>query len=204
MAGPTTGIGGAAAFRLITSSNFRGRGDSSAPPTRWSPEAHHADLQAVLTAYHVTHVHLVAHSIGVGYALGFAELHPGTVLSVVAGDYVPWVGQVSTEWVTMVDSGGVVTTSLIPGGDSFPLTRDYRPFLASNALPVLVLQRTRGPTPEQLANWLTIWSSAKHARVHLVDSGHDVFASASAVEPIVTFLRSVTESSQRPSPAPIR
>jgi pimeloyl-ACP methyl ester carboxylesterase len=195
--------------RQVISLSLRGRGGSSTPLAGWTPEDHQADLAAVLKAWGVGAAHLVAHSMGVGYALGFAQAHPGQVLSVVSGDSAPWLGQVSQEWADgvarrasgaydpqtprriLAEQGAATATVALTGEEPIPLARDYRPLLASTTMPVLVLQRTEGFTPEALQTWLGIWSGARTAQVRVIAGGHDVFSSAEGSAEVLAFLKAL-------------
>jgi pimeloyl-ACP methyl ester carboxylesterase len=207
--GWSTLVAGLSGQRQVIGLSFRGRGGSTTPPTGWTVEAHQADLAAVLQARGVGQVHLVAHSMGVGYALGFAQAHPAQVLSVVSGDYAPWFGQVSQAWADgvarrangtydpeaarriLAEQGAATATAAIGTDEPIPLTRDYRAFLGGNPMPVLVVQRAEGFTPEELSTWLSIWAGAKTAQVRVVSGGHDVFGSAEGAAEVLRFLKTL-------------
>lgn len=191
--------------RQVIALSLRGRGDSSAPLVGWTAEHHQQDIAAVLDAWQLPQVHIVAHSMGVGYALEFAQANPQRARSFVSGDYAPWLGQVSREWVTRAASPeapphaaqvapkiyaeqGAPTTVAAVGHESFPLTRDYRPFLATTTMPVLVLQHAQDTDRQELDEWLTVWRDAKTATITILDADHDVLASPDGQAAVRAFL----------------
>lgn len=95
----------AAGPRKLVAVSLRGRGASDCPDHGWTPQDHQSDIAAVVRAEKLGRYHLVAHSMGVAYAVGFALSRPrDEIQSFIAADYPPVVFQVNEEWASMVES----------------------------------------------------------------------------------------------------
>ena len=75
--------------RRIVVMEFRGHGGSTAPESGYGFATLCGDVGAVVDAVTAGPVHLVTFSRGTTYAVGWAIEHPGRVLSIAIGDYVP-------------------------------------------------------------------------------------------------------------------
>lgn len=77
----------ALAPRRCVAVSLRGRGRSDVPASGYSFDDHVADLGAVVAHLELERFSLMAYSMGVAWALGYALLHPGRVTGLVLGDY---------------------------------------------------------------------------------------------------------------------
>ena len=174
--------------RTLVAISLRGRGASDCPDRGWAPADHHADVRAVIEAERLARYHLVGHSMGVAYGLGFALGRPhGEIASFVAADYFPAVIQVTEEWAQMVESSAPPRTYdprfarhiLREQGSA-----DYAARLGELRLPMLAIFGTRSMEPEVEARYAT----ATELRVLWIQHGHDTFTSADARSAITDHL----------------
>ncbi|MET0899058.1 MAG: alpha/beta fold hydrolase [Mycobacterium sp.] len=75
--------------RRLVVVELRGHGQSSAPSDGYDLAALSGDVDAVVDAVADGPVHLVTFSRGTSYAVKWAIDHPGRVLSIAIGDYLP-------------------------------------------------------------------------------------------------------------------
>jgi len=168
----------ALAPRKLIAISLRGRGASDSPDTGWTPEDHHGDILAVIQAEQLRRYHLVGHSMGVSYALGFALGRPaGEIVSFLAADYFPAVMQVTEEWAVRVESHVHDHARLGRRVLREQGARDYADRLGELAMPVLVVLGTQ--SMERFVEGQ--WAKAPHHRVLWIEDGHDTFKNAAAI-----------------------
>ena len=66
--------------------SLRGRGKSEAPQSGYSLDEHASDIEAAVKVSGLAEYYLMAHSLGVPYAIRFAASDPG-VKGLIIGDY---------------------------------------------------------------------------------------------------------------------
>src|SRR5262249_62058866 len=77
----------ALAPRRCVAVSLRGRGRSDAPATGYAFDDHVGDLVALLARPDLPRCSIMAYSMGVPWALGYALREPGRVAGLVLGDY---------------------------------------------------------------------------------------------------------------------
>lgn len=167
--------------RKLVAISLRGRGASDSPETGWTPEDHHRDVHAVIEAEKLGRYHLVGHSMGVAYGIGFAlGRPPGEIASLTAADYFPAVIQVTEEWAKAVESRPP-PLSYDPRIGRRVLreqgTRDYTDRLGELHMPILVVLGTRSAEPRVEG----LYAKAPDHRVIWIDHGHDTFSNRAAL-----------------------
>lgn len=80
--------------------SFRGRGRSGTPETGYGLDEHVADIENVVAAAGLNRFHLFGHSRGVSYALGYAQRHPASVMSLIVEDYPAMHKRMPVGWDT--------------------------------------------------------------------------------------------------------
>ncbi len=185
--------------RTLIAISIRGRGASDAPEAGWTIAAQASDIAAVVHQEHLARYHLVAHSMGVGYALHQALAHPTEVASFTAADYRPGLPLVSEEWVAR--------------GEDRPRDERYEPRIKRRML------REQGAVDwiPELAEWTVptlailstqssdrfvedMWKRAPAARVLWIEHGHDTFTNADARVALVEHLDRVDRDALRYAP----
>lgn len=178
------------AKRKLVAISLRGRGASDCPGAGWTPQDHHGDIAAVLRAEKIAHYDLVSHSMGVGYAVGFALSRPrNEIRNFVAADYFPAVMQVDEQWARMVESKEPPLT-YDPRMARHVLREqgghDYAGRLDELAMPMLVILGRKSMEPSVAA----LYSKAPHHTVLWIDHGHMTFTNDEAIAKVATFLQS--------------
>lgn len=176
--------------RKLVAISLRGRGASDCPDTGWTPQDHHRDIAAVLRAEKMAHYDLVSHSMGVGYAVGFALSRPrNEIRNFVAADYFPAVMQVTEQWAQMVESQEPPLT-FDPRMARHVLREqgghDYAGRLDELTMPMLVILGRKSMEPSVEA----LYSKAPHHTVLWIDHGHMTFTNDEAIARLATFLQS--------------
>ncbi|MFD0674921.1 alpha/beta fold hydrolase [Cohnella sp. GCM10027633] len=95
--------------RRCVALSFRGRGRSGTPDAGYGLDEHIADIESVVDAVGLNRFHLFGYSRGVSYALGYAERHPSSVVSIIVQDYPAVHKQMPEGWDT-----GYIRNYLIP------------------------------------------------------------------------------------------
>jgi pimeloyl-ACP methyl ester carboxylesterase len=175
--------------RSVVAVSLRGRGGSECPETGWTPEAHHADLTAVIAAEGIAPCHVIGHSVGGSYAIGLALERPDLVASLVVGDYPPWLRRPGPDWVRHVESMSGELDKRFPARIAAE-SRDvsYGDLLPTLDIPILVLQGTEDGALLNDRD-LRRFSGARRLEVVKVRSGHDVFSPKEAQRACIDFLR---------------
>lgn len=175
--------------RKLIAVSLRGRGASDCPDTGWTPQDHQSDIAAVIRAEKLGHYHLIAHSMGVAYAIGFALSRPRDEIdSFIAADYPPTVFQVNEEWASAVESQEPPLTFdrrmprhvLREQG-----SQDYAERLNELIMPMLVIlgQKSMDPDVEEQ------YRKAPRHRVLWIEHGHMTFTNAEAIASARDFLQ---------------
>lgn len=164
--------------------SIRGRGASSSPEAGWTVGAQASDVAAVIAQEHVPRYHLVAHSMGVAYALHHALADTPRIASFTAADYRPGLVALAEEWVQMIES-------LPDRPERFDRriarrmlrenTGEYAPELAPLAMPVLAILGSESTDPFVEGMWMR----APDARVVWIQHGHDTFSNDSGRRALV-------------------
>lgn len=175
--------------RKLIAISLRGRGASDCPDAGWTPQDHHRDIAAVVRAERLGSYHLVAHSMGVAYAVGFALSRPhDEIRSLIAADYFPAVMQVDEQWARMVESREPPLT-YDPRMARHVLREqgghDYAGLLGELTMPMLVILGRKSMEPEVEGRY----AKAPRHRVLWIDHGHATFANAEAIAAAVAFLQ---------------
>jgi pimeloyl-ACP methyl ester carboxylesterase len=179
----------AVAPRKLIAISLRGRGASDCPDTGWTPQDHQRDIAAVIRAEKPGRYHLVAHSMGVAYAIGFALTRPRhEIRSFIAGDYFPAVKQVNEAWAHAVESNPP-PLSYDPRLARHILreqgAEDYASRLNQLAMPMLVILGRKSIDPATGA----LYAKAPQHRVIWLNDGHMVFANEQAIAAVVQHIR---------------
>ncbi len=193
----------------IVSISLRGRGASGVPESGWTPEDHAGDIAAVVRAFGWSSYHMVAHSMGVAYALEYL-LADGAMApsSFVAGDYFPGVVEVTESWRDMVvgapgatdgtramaegvlaEQGRPVAAREFPIGGRVVFVTDNAGQLGALPFPMLVILGTKSMPPGVEETW----SSAREVELLRIEHGHDVFRHVGAVDAVGAFLNSAED-----------
>lgn len=175
--------------RTTIAISLRGRGGSDCPEDGWTINDHVSDIKAVFDAQKLEKCHLLAHSIGVIYALAFAVQYPERVLSLTLGDYPPVYRSPGEDWAQRI--------SVLEGkdcADAFPQricaareTRNFSEELAGIHVPMMLLRGTEGDALLKEA-LVKLYRAAPSLKVFALSCGHDVFLSADATSPVLEFL----------------
>jgi pimeloyl-ACP methyl ester carboxylesterase len=174
--------------RTILAISIRGRGESSTPDTGWTVAAQASDIAAVVSAEKLQRYHLVAHSMGVGYALHHALEHPESIASFTAADYRPGLAEVSEEWVQNMESKPSIRGQLDRRIARRMLNEqrgEYAPDISKFLVPVLVILGTE--SSDRFVE--DLWKPAPSSRVLWIAHGHDTFTSVAARAALVEHLR---------------
>ena len=171
----------ASAQRKLIAISLRGRGASDCPETGWTPQHHHSDIAAVIRAEKLANYHLITHSMGTAYGLGFAlSRPPNEIRSFVAGDYFPAVIQVNEEWAAALESSKPPLT-FNPKMPRHILreqgSQDYAGLLDQLIMPMLVILGRKSMEPRVEA----LYAKAPRHRVLWIDDGHGTFKNAEAI-----------------------
>ncbi len=180
----------AAGPRTLIAVSLRGRGASDCPDSGWTPQHHQSDIAAVIRAEKLGRYHLVAHSMGVAYAVGFALSRPrDEIRSFIAADYPPKVFQVNEEWASMVESMEPPLT-FDPRMPRHVLreqgSQDYAERLDELTMPMLVILGRKSMDPEVEGRY----AKAPRHKVLWIEHGHMTFTNAEAIAAAVAFLQS--------------
>jgi pimeloyl-ACP methyl ester carboxylesterase len=180
----------AAGPRKLIAVSLRGRGASDCPDHGWTPQDHQSDIAAVVRAEKLGRYHLVAHSMGVAYAVGFALSRPrDEIQSFIAADYPPKVFQVTEEWASMVESMQPPLT-FDPRMPRHVLreqgSQDYTDRLDELRMPMLVILGRKSMDPEVEGRY----AKAPRHQVLWIEHGHMTFTNAQAIAAAVAFLQS--------------
>jgi len=176
--------------RKLVAISLRGRGASDCPDSGWTPQDHQSDIAAVIRAEKLGSYHLVAHSMGVAYAVGFALSRPrDEIRSFIAADYPPKVFQVNEEWASMVESIDPPLT-FDPRMARHVLreqgSQDYAERLDELTMPMLVILGRKSMEPGVEGQY----AKAPHHQVLWIEHGHMTFNNADAITAAVAFLQS--------------
>lgn len=162
---------------------FRGHGQSSAPPSGYDFAALCGDVGAVVDAATPGPVHLVTFSRGTTYAVGWAIEHPERVRSIAIGDYVPEERVVTgTEAHNLLDGrwrGSPVRERLDPDAamQTFQEARDRSMWdqLARLSIPLLAVRSNTDLiiSDSDWARYRELFPAAELVEFH--DSPHDIF-----------------------------
>jgi pimeloyl-ACP methyl ester carboxylesterase len=189
-------------FEVIALS-LRGRGSSSCPAAGWTAGDMAADIGAIADSLAPEGVLIVAHSMGVGYALAFAEEHPERVKAFVAGDYMPGLIELDPGWVEMVNGHRKPEVLCASAAESMYREQDHvagergalgftdgrwsvdlRPGLDGFSAPVLVVLARDSAHPE----WEALWRPSSQRTVRWFEAPHDIFRAPAALKATVDFL----------------
>lgn len=176
--------------RKLIAISLRGRGASDCPDTGWTPADQQGDIAAVVRAERLGRYHLVAHSMGVAYALGFALSRPqDEIQSFIAADYPPTVFQVTDEWASMVESIQPPRT-FDPRMARHVLreqgSQDYADRLDELRMPMLVILGRKSMDPGVDARY----AKAPRRQVLWIEHGHMTFTHPQAISAATAFLAS--------------
>ena len=176
--------------RRLIAISLRGRGASDCPDSGWTPQDHQSDIAAVIHAEKLGSYHLVAHSMGVAYAVGFALSRPrDEIRSFIAADYPPTVFQVTEEWASMVESIDPPLT-FDPRMARHVLreqgSQEYAERLNELTMPMLVILGRKSMEPGVEAQY----AKAPRHQVLWIEHGHMTFTNAEAIAAAVAFLQS--------------
>jgi pimeloyl-ACP methyl ester carboxylesterase len=177
------------ASRKLIAVSLRGRGASDCPEKGWTPRDHHSDIAAVIRAEKLASYHLIAHSMGVAYGVGFALSRPQKeILSFVAGDYFPAIMQVNEEWAQMVESNAP-PLSYDPRLARHILREqgapDYAERLNELTMPMLIILGRKSMDHPRVES---MYAKAPNHRIMWIDHGHMVFSNAEAIAVTATHL----------------
>ena len=180
----------AARPRRLIAISLRGRGASACPDVGWTPQDHHGDIAAVVRAEELGSYHLVAHSMGVAYAVGFALSRPrDEIRSFIAADYFPAVMQVNEQWAGMVESGEPPLT-YDPRMARHVLreqgSQDYAERLDELTMPMLVILGRKSMEPGVEGQY----AKAPRHQALWIEHGHMTFTNAEAIAAAAGFLQS--------------
>jgi pimeloyl-ACP methyl ester carboxylesterase len=163
--------------------SLRGRGESDAPESGWTPAHHHSDMNAVLDAEGIKRAFILGWSTGAAFALGFSLDNPDRVAGLAIGDFPPFVPQYGPEWAEMI----VAEPAFTGYHPDFPRRyvaesewTIYTKRLPELSIPVVVLRGTRDDAILQDPKAFELYRGAGFRLVEL-DCGHDVFAHPAAV-----------------------
>lgn len=84
--------------RRCVAISLRGRGRSEAPQVGYRFEDHVADIEAVVEQARLAGVCLMAYSLGVPMAIGYADRHPHALAGLILGDYPPSYRALPPDW----------------------------------------------------------------------------------------------------------
>jgi pimeloyl-ACP methyl ester carboxylesterase len=84
--------------RRVVVPSLRGRGKSDAPQTGCSFQEHLTDIEAVVEKSELDTFCLMAYSLGVPYAIGYAIRHPQRVTGFIVGDFPAYYPALPPKW----------------------------------------------------------------------------------------------------------
>ena len=123
--------------------SLRGRGKSEAPQSGYSLDDHASDIEAAVKASGLAEYYLMAHSLGVPYAIRFAARHPG-VKGLIIGDYPAKYPAIPKSWVERMRERPYMAGKehMVRGIQKESQQIDLYEELAAIKIPVLVIKGT--------------------------------------------------------------
>jgi len=186
--------------RTVVAISLRGRGGSDAPLEGWTPEHHWQDIEAVLGLEDIESAHLVGHSVGGAYALGYALNMPKRVASLTIGDHPPLVPPFDEDWEREVSEPGRydVHPELAARIRRESRFANYTPSLDRLTVPLLVVHGSREGALLQ-SDDLELFARAPHCTMTSTDAGHDVFDSVDTARAWSVFVANLEASDETPT-----
>jgi len=163
--------------RSVIAISLRGTGASDCPTDGWTPEFQHGDIDAVLRAESVERCHLMGHSVGGVFALGFALGASQRVVSLTMGDFPPVIPAHTEAWARDLESWqekhfhSDFPRRIVEASQRI----DYSMRLGELEVPLLVIQGT-APGAALRDEHLSRFEGARQLRILKVPADHDVFA----------------------------
>jgi len=155
--------------------SLRGRGRSETPDLGYSFDDHVDDIAALVGEAHLIRFSLMAHSIGVAYAIGYAHRFPHRVAGLILAGYPAHYPKLTADWALRVieQYPGEMRVQALLGvqDDSSDLPLWDR--LSELTCPILVLRGGKSTSRLKEAAAEQYAEAVPHARiVTFPDSGH--------------------------------
>jgi len=150
-------------------------------------EAQATDIDAVIKTEHLTRYHLVAHSMGVPYALSYALAHPLQVASFTAADYRPGLLDITLQWAEIIEAkpATVHFDRSIARRMVAEHTAKFIPDISKFDVPVLAILGTRSADRD----FEDDWKKAPRVQILWIEHGHDTFTNADARAALARIVR---------------
>ena len=178
-------------YRKTCIINLRGHGQSDFPDDGYTVANHISDIVSVIEAEKMRNVVLVAHSLGVSYAVG-AALHAGNkIVGFLAGDYVPIVSSFNNSWLEYVtqhiDEFNVnpsLPYKLVEEIENTSFIED----LNKLSFPALVIRGIGDGGMLQDDDSERYWENLNGVQFFKSNTDHEVFSSRETVDRVISFL----------------
>ncbi|MBZ0302666.1 MAG: alpha/beta hydrolase [Anaerolineae bacterium] len=186
----------AIAPRRAIAVSLRGRGKSDVPEAGYRFENHVKDLAALVETFNVGPVAVVAHSVGVPYAIGYALEYPRQVAALVLAGYPARYPDLSADWGlrSMMRYPEAMSMIAVLGLQHDSVEISLWESLAELQCPLLVLRGAKATSrlPEELAEEYRRWVSDAHIVV-FPNSGHRLWVPSMQrfIQAIEDFLQNI-------------
>lgn len=159
--------------------SLRGRGQSDAPATNYSFNDHVDDIEAVIQQVGLTRLCLMAYSLGVPYALGYASRNPRCLAGLILGDFPARYPALPPEWVNrgLESFGERIKPHVIYGLQSDSAEIPLWDKLRVITCPVLIIRGGQSDTllnSEMADRYRELWPRSSEIVV-FEDSGHELW-----------------------------
>lgn len=163
--------------RHTVSVSLRGRGKSEAPEAGYSFDDHIEDLAAIVSELGLPPFCLIGFSVGVAFALGYAQDHPGSIAGLVVQDWPAHYSAQTTEWMERaIAQQPMIPEHVIRAIQRESTTVDLWDGLRQLQCPVLIMRGGQSDSllsPEDAQRYQTL---LPHAQLVVFDNaGHYVW-----------------------------